>query len=277
MHPTARLHVTNLEREGKPLDRRLLSSTQLHSLRLSVYYDEPDQNLYLESCHSEIQILKGYLMLGNSIKKLNLSFEDVKLTIHDKALVGLKDCAHGPLNFHWKEGDRFPTLEEWNVSESFADYAYTAQHIDIWRRCMDWSLLRVLDLGRLNMYTSSMLPIISLTAHVPRLESWTVTVSNCNEHDKKDPKRSLPILEEFLRNVLALERLRLVWHVIPDCLPIILQHQGSTLRELSLEDLGDTAPWSHQLFLDILSKAPQLCHLDVETPNQYSEFELEGR
>jgi len=101
MHPTARLHVTNIEREGKPLDRRLLSSPQLHSLRLSVYYDESDQHLYLEGFRSELQILKDYLMLGNSIKKLDLSFEDVKITIHDKALVGLKDCAYGPLNFHW--------------------------------------------------------------------------------------------------------------------------------------------------------------------------------
>jgi len=163
------------------------------------------------------------------------------------------------------------------VSESFADYAYTAQHMDMWHRCMDWSLLRVLDLGHLNMFPSSMLPIVSLTGHVPRLESLTLAVFNCNEHDKRDTKRSLPILEEFLRNVLALKRLRLVGHGIPDCLPIILQHQGSTLRELSLEDLGDTAPWSHQLFLDILSKAPRLCHLDVETSNQHSEFELEGR
>ena len=122
-----------------------------------------------------------------------------------------------------------------------------------------------------------MLPIISLTSHVPRLESLTLAVFNYNEHDKKGPKRSLSILEEFLRNVLALERLRLEWERIPDCLPIILQHQGSTLRELGLEDLGDTAPWSHQLFLDILSKAPQLCHLKVETSNQHSKFELEGR
>ena len=216
-------------------------------------------------------------MLGNSIKKLDLSFEDAKLTIHDKTLVGLKDCAHGPLNFHWQEGDQFPTLEEWVVGESFADYAYTAQHMDMWHRCMDRSLLRVLDLSRLNMYPSSMLPMISLTGHVPRLESLTLAVSNCNEHDKNDTKRSLSILEEFLRHVLALKRLRLVWDGIPDCLPIILQHQGSTLREMSLEDLGDTGSWSHQLFLDILSKAPQLCHLDVSTSNQHSELELEGR
>jgi len=277
MHPTARLHVTNLERKGKRLDRRLLSSTQLHSLRLSVYYDEPDPNLYLEGCRSELQILKGYLMLGNSIKKLDLSFEDAKHSIHDKALVGLKDCAHGPLSFHWQEGDRFPTLEEWSVSESHVDYAYTAQHMDMWHRCMDWSLLRVLDLGHLNMYPSSMLPIISLTGHVPRIGSLTLAVYNCNEHDKKDPKLSLSILEEFLRNVLALKRLRLVWDGTPNCLPIILQHQGSTLREMGLEDLGDTAPWSHQLFLDILSKAPQLCHLDVFTSNPHSEFEVEGK
>ena len=163
------------------------------------------------------------------------------------------------------------------MSESHVDYAYAAQHMDMWHRCMDWSLLCVLDLGHLNMYPSSILPIISLTGHVPRLKSLTLAVFNCNEHDKKDPKRSLSILEEFLGNVLALKRLRLVWDGIPDCLPMILQHQGSTLRELGLEDLRDTAPWSHQLFLDILSKAPQLCCLDIETSNQHSEFELEGR
>jgi len=129
----------------------------------------------------------------------------------------------------------------------------------------------------LNMYPSSMLPIISLTGHVPRFESLSLAVFNYNENAKKDPKRSLSILEEFLRNVLGLQSLRLEWEGIPDCLPIILQHQGSTLRELGLEDRGDTAPWSHQLFFDILSKAPQLCHLKVETSNQHSEFELEGR
>lgn len=216
-------------------------------------------------------------MLSNSIKKLDLGFEDAKFTIHGKTLVDLKDCEYGPLNFHWQEGDQFPALEEWSVSESYIDYAYKAQHLDMWHRCMNWSLLRVLDLSHSNMYPSSMLPLTSLTGHVPQLESLSLAVFNSDERSIKDPKRSLSILKEFLRTISALRRLRLVWCGIPDCLPMISQHQGSTLREMGLEDIGNSAPWNNELFIDLLSKTPQLCHLDVSMANPHSEFDLQGR
>jgi hypothetical protein len=38
-HATARLHVTNRSRERKPLDPLFLSSPQLHSLQMNVYFD----------------------------------------------------------------------------------------------------------------------------------------------------------------------------------------------------------------------------------------------
>jgi hypothetical protein len=260
-HAAACLHVTNCLRERKPLDRLLLSSPQLHSLRMNVYFD------FVGVCpvvkgSSEFQILKRCLMQGNSIKVLHLALENVDKYFYGSAVsgLGIQDWEHGPLNFHWQDGDRFPALEEWGWS-GLTHYVYSEQQLDMWRRCMDWTQLRVLDFG--DHPLTSMLPFPSLAGHVPRLNSLAVFISAEKQHDMHEPTRTIPILEEFLRSIPALEKLRLKWNFIPDCLSTILALQGHSLRELDLYHARSGDAWDQHRYIDILTKAPQLHHLRV--------------
>jgi hypothetical protein len=146
-HATACLYVTNRLRERKPLDRLLLSSPQLHSLQMNVYFDLVGVCPIVEGS-SELQILRRYLMQGDSIKGLHLALEDVNKHSSRTAFSGpgIQDWEHGPLNFHWADGDAFPALEAWSWSGS-TRYVYSEQQLDMWRRCMDWGQLRSLDFG----------------------------------------------------------------------------------------------------------------------------------
>ncbi|XP_014551474.1 hypothetical protein COCVIDRAFT_112878 [Bipolaris victoriae FI3] len=260
-HATARLHVTNCLRERKPLDRLLLSSPQLHSLQMNVYFDLVGVCPVIRGS-SELQILKRCLMQGNSIKVLHLALENVDKYLYGSAVsgLGIQDWENGLLNFHWQVGDRFPALEEWGWSGS-THYVYSEQQLDMWRRCMDWTQLRVLDFG--DHPLTSMLPFPSLTGHVPRLNSLAVFISAQKQDDMHEPTRTIPIFEEFLCSVLALKKLRLTWSFIPDCLSTILELQGHSLRQLELYHPRSGTTWDQHRYIEILTKAPQLHHLRV--------------
>lgn len=271
IHATARLYVTNCLRERKPLDRLLLSSPQLHSLRMNVYFD------FVGVCpvvtgSSELQILKRCLMQGNSIKVLHLALENGSYGSAVSGL-GIQDWEHGPLNFHWQDGDRFPALEEWGWS-GFTRYVYSEQQLDMWRRCMDWAQVRILDFG--DHPLTSMLPFPLLAGHVPRLNSLAVFISAEKQHDMHEPTRTVPIFAEFLRSISALEKLRLKWGYIPDCLSTILELQGHSLRELDLYQARSGDVWDQHRYIDILTKAPQLHHLRVRhslSPVPFVDFQ----
>lgn len=211
---------------------------------------------------SELQILKRCLMQGSSIKVLHLALENVDKYFYGSAVsgLGIQDWENGPLNFHWQDGDRFPALEEWGWGGS-TRYVYSEQQLDMWRRCMDWTQLRVLDFG--DHPLTSMLPFLSLAGHVPRLISLAVFISAEKQHDMHEPTRTIPIFEEFLRSIPALEKLRLTWDFIPDCLSTILALQGHSLRELDLYHARSGNAWNQHRYIDILTKAPQLHHLRV--------------
>jgi hypothetical protein len=65
-------------------------------------------------------------MQGNSVRVLRLAVVDVDKRRYEKSLpsLGFRDWESGPLNFHWKHGDRFPALEEWGWSGS-TEYVYS--------------------------------------------------------------------------------------------------------------------------------------------------------
>jgi hypothetical protein len=75
-----------------------------------------------------------------------------------------------------------------------------------------------------------------------------------------DPERTIPILEELLRSISALKKLWLTWEFIPNCLPMILHHQGYTLRQLYLRYVGSFDPWNRNQCIDVLTKTRQLGH-----------------
>ncbi|RMZ72424.1 hypothetical protein GMOD_00007406 [Pyrenophora seminiperda CCB06] len=276
-HPTARLHVTNTLRERKPMDRLLLSSPQLHSLEMSIYFDSVGV-CPLVMGRSELQILKSCLMQGNSVKVLRLGLEDAEKNLWGKKIrsLGVENWEDGPLNFHWQDGDRFPALEEWAWT-GLVQYVYSTQQLEMWRQCMDWTQLRVLDFGFMSL--ASLLPLELLAGHVPRLNCLTVVIiTSDRRHGMDDPARSLLTFEAFLRSVPTLRKLCLGWELISNCLPIILHHQGHALHELELNYSNcPRAPWDSSECIDVLTKAPHLRFLRVQTNKGSNPVDLQGR
>jgi hypothetical protein len=228
---------------------------------MNVYFDLVGVCPIVEGS-SELQILRRYLMQGNSIKVLHLALEDANIHSSRTAFsgLGIQHWEHGPLNFHWADGDALPALEAWTWSGS-TSYVYSKPQLDMWRRCMDWGQLRSLDFGEFPL--TSMLPFASLAGHVPRLRSLAVFISAKRQHDMHEPTRTIPIFKEFLRSIPALENLRLIWDFFPNCLSAILELQGHSLRKLDLHYARERDAWDQQWYIDILSQAPHLHHLRV--------------
>lgn len=258
------------------MDRLLLSSPQLHSLQMNVYFEASGVCPFVDG-RNEFQIPKSCLLQGNSIKVLHLALEDVDKGLYWKTLpsLGVHCWEDGPLNFRWQDGDRFPALQEWRWSGR-TEYVYSTQHLEMWRRCMDWRQLRVLDFG--TQPITSMLPFESLASHVPQLAHLAVAISSHQGPDMREPARVVPIFENFLHSITALKILRLEWEFMPSYLPIILHHQGPSLRELDLCYVSNSNPWDRSQCIEVLTKAPRLCYLRVQTntpPNP--TVDLQGR
>jgi hypothetical protein len=110
MHPSARLDAVYHSRWFTPINRALLSSPQLHTLDICIYYDPSTISGY-----SELQILKKCLTQGKSIKVLRLTTESAELNTtrirqntHDPrhGFKSWEGVTQGPFNFHWQKGDQ---------------------------------------------------------------------------------------------------------------------------------------------------------------------------
>jgi hypothetical protein len=119
------------------MDCLLLSSPQLHSLRLNVYFDAPYVLPFVNG-PSELQMLTQCLIRGNSIKVLHITLEYDDKTLYGKtpSSLGVQSWEDGPFNFHWQDGDRFPALEECRWSGR-TEYVFSEQQFNMWHRCMD--------------------------------------------------------------------------------------------------------------------------------------------
>jgi hypothetical protein len=245
------------------MDCLLLSSPQLHSLRLNVYFDAPYVHPSVNG-PSELQILKQCLIRGNSIKVLHIALEYVDKMLYGKtpSSLGVQSWEDGPLNFHWQDGDRFPALEEWRWSGR-TEYVFSEQQFNMWHRCMNWDQLRTLDFGFQPITT--MLPFKSLAGRVQRLNRLSVAISSYHDADQRNAGSDILILEEFLHNVESLQKLKLRWRFLDDSLPMILHHQGHCIQELDIWYDHDSDPWDHNRGIDLLTQAPQLQFLRIMT------------
>jgi hypothetical protein len=141
---------------------------------------------------------------------------------------------------------------------------------------MDWTQLRVLDFGPQPL--KSMLPLKLLAVHVPRLNFLAVAISDIQGPDMRDLTCVVPIFEEFLRSIKSLKISRLEWSFISNCLPMILHHQGPSLRNLDLCYIGNSKRWDRSQCINVLTRVPRLCYLRVQTnapPNP--RVDLQGR
>jgi hypothetical protein len=230
---------------------------------MNVYFEAAYVCPFVDGC-SELQMLKDCLIQGNSIKVLHLAFEDVEKSLHWQTLqsLSLDSWEDGPLNFHWQDGDRFPALEEWRWTGR-TEYIYSTHQMEMWQQCMDWTQLRTLDFGFQPITT--MLPFKTLAGNVPQLNSLTVAISHFHDPDLQDPLCVVPIFGDFLSSIVALQILRLDWAFISESLPVVLHHQGPHLRELGICYVNQSNSWDRDQCIDVLTKAPQLCHLRIQT------------
>lgn len=171
--PSAQLHVTNRDRRFPvPLSRPLLSYPRLHTVDITAYYVLRREG----PVYSELDILKTCLIHGGSVKVLRLgtisSQQGVPMGCNTDddpgyALEHWEGVTAGPLNFHWREGDRFPPLEELKLDDR--RYNLSLEQCKLWVKCMDWSKLRKLDVDK----GAPRYLFEALMGEVPQLKSLT--------------------------------------------------------------------------------------------------------
>lgn len=112
-----------------PMDCLLLSSPQIRSVHALV--QSPPANRF--EAYSEYGILKDCLMKGNSIKRLTIDADlprNFSKQTDDSALLNWTRVTQSPLNFDWKDGDRFPALEELELTDK--SYYLPVDHCELW-------------------------------------------------------------------------------------------------------------------------------------------------
>lgn len=274
LHPTTQLHVESRKRDGRSLDRHLLSSPQLHSLDIDIYCKRPYRNN--GTGKAELQFLKQYLMEGQSIKILCLGFETITAQLRDDDV--RNTWPDGPINFHWAEGDHFPALKELTL-RGMVQYEWTVEQCEAWIRCMDWSQLRKLDLGQGGNFRQ--LHWFRLfTAKLPQLKSFAVQVFHWYEgtiHDQGD-EPDLPHFKKFLLAIRGLEDIRLECAQFEAILVTLLSQHGHSLTSMNLSRVGAKQQWTKKDYMDLLRKAPKLAYLEFhESPPGKRATNVEGK
>jgi hypothetical protein len=259
------------------LDRILLSSPQLHALDTNIYCKRPYRPN--GTGITELQLLKQYLIHGNSVKILRFGFEDMspQLLKDDVVRANMSKWHDGPLNFHWEDGDHFPALEEFNLRAAMeynVEYEFSTAQCEAWVCCMDWSRLRKLDLGP--RHTSLHLFQL-LTGKVAQLKSLSVAVFDWASPEKS-VDHGLQLFLGFLRKITGLKEIRLQCQRLTAILQTLLSQHGHSLVSLNLQRIGATQKWSKETFVEVLRKAPKLVYLRVyESPRGKGEVNVEGR
>jgi hypothetical protein len=233
--PDLRLHVTNLEREHAgtttPVDTRLLSSPQLHSLNYSVTCWEE---------RSEIDLLKACLLRGKRLKCLRLV---VRADGRD-------------INFDFQDGEEFPALEKLLLEES---YALSETHCRKWLTAMDWSRLRHLafDCGFPRHLLSA------LTGQVPQLK---ILVFKFTCYRGPSYWSDSTAVQTFLDSVDGLEQMVVSnWDSTEfnQVCEFVLQRHGHTLKKLHIETWWDRG-WNLESMRLLTKHCPHLRDLRLE-------------
>ena len=113
--------------------------------------------VYVE-CSDSVKVDSAYgTQDGNAIDPLYKTLVACPTTTSLSLSVHQGGCVIGndPWSFKWKEGDRFPNLEDltlsgyrWDSERGFDWSTRRKSSVDAWKAAMDWSLLKRLDLDR---------------------------------------------------------------------------------------------------------------------------------
>jgi hypothetical protein len=265
-HPSVRLMVTSCNRQGHPLDEALLSSPQLHTLDLTVSCTH--RGIYhLEEGICELTYLKALLVRGGNLKVLRLRL--IRLEPQSEgAKAQFKETmawAAGPFNFRFEETDEFPTLEELVILQGGSyepAYELSAKHCSDWSYAMDWSEMRVLNLGSSD--AEHLLP--EITGLVPKLHTLRFNPSSINHNILQSFLDSLPQLKDL--TLVAGETSHVYVPGFDTAVTKVCSTVGSQLHTLHIDcEVHLAKSWLPGRFQEILGLCPQLrCFESVVGP-----------
>jgi len=290
-HPDAQLQVICRHRRLIPMDRDLLSSSQLHTLNVTVYGNS-NFTVYSNSGdaasgHHEFGILKDCLIRGNSIKVLHIAMDSTPQLdpFSSRGLCRFKSwngVVHGLNNFDWQKGDRFPALEELKFDYiNDRHFHFSLGNCFMWVRCMDWSKLQRLELDR-----GAPRPLfLALTRRVPSLKYlkcgiWIDAIPARSNWDLRPLDTGLLILSNFLDSVPELHGLEFKtfdYGPFMEALSTMLACQKYKLRRLDITCTTlSMEAWTPQQFTDVIAMAPALEYLKAYIKHDILEGVWEG-
>lgn len=276
VHPATHLKVVAHERNHLPLDVRLITSPQLHTLdiNLSVLYTKTGAKRQNTSKYwgrmgwSELNHLKNLIIASRSLKVLSLKFCKIKHG-SQAAQNQLKDsvpATYNPTSFKFEEHEMLPPLEELTLRDMSSNDKDHILPWKVWRAHQDWTQLRKLDL-RLN---PSQELLQSLVGAVPMLETLVVEVDGRFLYN-----HTLDIFEQFLRHLPKLNSLCVRGHCSKNVLEIIFHTVASQLTCLDV-DIGSTLrEWRRADFENVLSHCAKLERLSFQGCNELPNIEAE--
>lgn len=261
--PSTFLHVDNSARvdldyetrKSLPLDKNLLSSLQLHSLIVSVFRDFDDGRT---SDGSELEILRACLLSARRLRSL-------KLHVTSSFKRPWEDEEFAPYNLQLQPGDIMPSLETLTLLDG--NYYFSEDHCQLWKTCMDWKQLRVLELKRAPRHLFR-----ALTGAVPELRCLRFCLEEDRYTNDTDRDVDLTAVGCFLAAINGLEEME----IGDDSLPLfsklfgdLMKKHGQSLRKFSL--LYDREnrphfyhPWPSLTFAQLLNECPRLQNLAVD-------------
>jgi hypothetical protein len=228
------------------MDKAILSSSHLHHLDFTALASQPQAVSF-----SEMRELKRCLLQACNLKILCLRVGVASWAPND-------DYQEGPLNLPFRDGDIFPALEELTLDPMLQNYFPTAEHCEIWSRCMDWGQLHTLDFG---CGTPTAL-FQALTGRVAQLQ--TLKFGFWNDYGAAsalwNSSNAMEVLERFIDSIDALRNVKM--HSVDDeamqrVRPTLLAKHGPSLRSLEAEYVMNVA-WEPEHFYDLAEKAQEI-------------------
>jgi hypothetical protein len=167
------------------------------------------------------------------------------------------------MNLQFEQDDQFPALEELTFDSSCQDtYYLSTEHCQQWLKCMDWTKMRKLDLGRgMPRYL-----LAALTGHVSQLKHLTLGLwpNQKTNHPIWDCP-DLDVVRRFVASIDGLEHLQTYsWYdkEYSQIRPALLDKHGPTLLHFNVTVTPDDA-WTADEIATLVTKAPNLQSLCV--------------
>lgn len=252
--PIVQLHVINTERHNTPMDKALLTSPQLHTLDFAVYIRK--------YANRDKQIMSGYhvfeicLMRAEKLRVLLLLFEGISVITPCELT---DDEANMPFKDDIEDDCRLPTLRELTID--CQDMTFLSEpHADMWLKRMNWSHLKVLNLG----HTCPQYIIPALIGLIPQLKSQTFGF-DFHEQDPSEPWRNAEpdAMRRFLDSIDALKSVILFgWNNVRTALvrPALFSKHSRSLKQLDVQ-VGKLDTFSESDFTALLDNALDLEYL----------------